>query len=72
LYNILIEFWIPMKLVKLIKMCLNETYGKVQVYILSDKFPIQKVYDKETLYRHYFSTLLYNMLLCRSRKFRWD
>jgi hypothetical protein len=26
LYNILIEFGIPMKLVMLIKMCLNETY----------------------------------------------
>jgi hypothetical protein len=25
LYNILIEFWVPMKLVRLIKMCLNET-----------------------------------------------
>jgi hypothetical protein len=29
LYNILIEFRIPMKLARLIKMCLNETYGKV-------------------------------------------
>jgi purine nucleoside phosphorylase len=27
LYNILIEFRVPMKLVRLIKMCLNETYG---------------------------------------------
>jgi hypothetical protein len=25
LYNILIEFWVPMKLVRLIKLCLNET-----------------------------------------------
>jgi len=31
LYNILIEFGIPMKLVRLIKMCLTETYGRVQV-----------------------------------------
>jgi sorting nexin-29 len=29
LYNILIEFGIPRKLVRLIKMCLNETYLKV-------------------------------------------
>jgi hypothetical protein len=29
LYNILIEFGVPMKLVRLIKMCLNETYSKV-------------------------------------------
>jgi len=31
LYNILIEFDIPMKLVALIKMCLNETCSRVQV-----------------------------------------
>ncbi|PNF23216.1 hypothetical protein B7P43_G02735 [Cryptotermes secundus] len=42
LYNILIEFGIPMKLVRLIKMCLNETYSKDRVgKHLSDKFPIQ-------------------------------
>jgi hypothetical protein len=29
LYNILIEFGVAMKLVRLIKMCLNETYSKV-------------------------------------------
>jgi len=31
LYNIIIEFCIPMKLVRLIKMCLNETYSRVRV-----------------------------------------
>ena len=31
LYNILIEFDITMKLVRLIKMCLNKTYSKVQI-----------------------------------------
>jgi hypothetical protein len=31
LYNILLEFGIPEKLVSLIKMCLNETYSKVCV-----------------------------------------
>jgi hypothetical protein len=31
LYNILVEFCIPMKLVRLIEMCLNETYSRVQV-----------------------------------------
>jgi hypothetical protein len=42
LYNILIEFGVPMKLVRLIKMCLNETYSKVRLgKHLSDSFPIQ-------------------------------
>ena len=41
LYNILIEFGIPTKLVRLIKMCLNEPYSRVRVCKhLSDVFPI--------------------------------
>ena len=40
LYNILIEFGIPKRLVRLIKMCLNETYSTVQGgKYLSDMFP---------------------------------
>jgi len=42
LYNIIIEFGIPMKLAELIKMYLNETYGRVQVHKhLPDMFPIK-------------------------------
>jgi hypothetical protein len=42
LYNILIEFGVPMKLVRLIRMCLNETYSKVRIgKHLSDDFSIQ-------------------------------
>jgi len=42
LYNILIEFGIPMKLVRLIKMCMTEMYSRVQVgKNLSDMFPIR-------------------------------
>jgi hypothetical protein len=40
LYNILTQFGIPMKLVRLIKMCLTETYSRVWVgKHLSDIFP---------------------------------
>ena len=31
MYNILIEFGIPVKLVRLIKMCLNGTYSRVRI-----------------------------------------
>jgi len=42
LYNILIEFGIPMKLVRLIKMCLTGTYSRVQIgKNLSHMFPIR-------------------------------
>jgi hypothetical protein len=41
LYNILEEFGVPMKLVRLIKMCLSEKYSKVCTKHLSDSFPIQ-------------------------------
>ena len=41
LYNILIEYHIPIKLVKLMKVCLNETNSRVQVVHLSDMFPIR-------------------------------
>jgi hypothetical protein len=42
LYNILIEFGIPKKLARLIKMHLTETYGRVRVgKNLSEMFPIR-------------------------------
>jgi len=42
LYNILIEFGIPMKLVRLIKMYMNKTFSRVWVdKHLSDMFPIR-------------------------------
>ena len=42
LYNILNEFGIPMKLVRLIKMCLPETYSRGRAgNNLSEMFPIR-------------------------------
>ena len=42
LYTILMEFGIPKKLVRLIKMCLTETYSRVRVgKNLSEMFPIR-------------------------------
>jgi sorting nexin-29 len=57
LYNILVEFGIPKKLVRLIKMCLNETYSKVRIgKLLSDKFPLQNGLKQ----RDALSPLLFN------------
>ena len=42
LYNILMEFWIPKELIRLIKMCLTETCSRVRGgKNLSDMFPIR-------------------------------
>jgi hypothetical protein len=60
LYNILLEFGIPKKLVRLTKMCLNETYSKVRIGKLSsDKFPIQNGLKQEDA----LSPLLFNFAL---------
>jgi hypothetical protein len=42
LYNILIQFGVPMESARLIKVCLNETYSKVHISKhLSNSFSIQ-------------------------------
>jgi hypothetical protein len=60
LHSILIEFVVLMYLVRLIKMCINETYSIVHIgKHLSDNFPIQngrKQVDALTL-------LLFNFVL---------
>jgi hypothetical protein len=59
LYKILMEFGIPMKLVRLIKMCVNETYRRVWVgKDISDMFPIRNGSKRGDVYHHCLSTLL--------------
>jgi hypothetical protein len=59
LSNILIEFGITMKLVGLIKMCLNESYSRVQAGLhLSYMFPV-----KNGLKQDVVSLLLFNFVL---------
>ena len=42
MYNILVDFGVPVKLVSLIKMCLTETYYRLPVgKNVSDMFPIR-------------------------------
>jgi len=60
LYNILIEFGVPMKLITLIKMCLTETYSRVRVSKnLSDIFPIRNGLKQ----RDALSPVLFNFAL---------
>jgi hypothetical protein len=73
LYNILIEFGVPMKLVRLIKMCLYETYSKVRIgKYLSDTYPIQNGLKQGDA----LLSLLFNFALKYAirmvQKTRWD
>jgi len=53
LYNILIEFCIPMKLVSIIKLCLTEMYSRVRVCKnLPTRFLLGMVRNMEKFYRH--------------------
>ena len=60
MYNILIEFGIPKNLVRLVKMCLTETYSRVRVgKNLSDMFPIRNGLKQGDV----LSSLLFNFAL---------
>ena len=64
LYNILIEFGVPKKLVRLIKICLNETYSRVWVgKNLSDMFPIRNGLKQGDALSPLLSTLPWSMPL---------
>jgi hypothetical protein len=42
LYNILVEYEVPIKLIRLLKMCLNEAYNRLLTgKHMDDSFPIQ-------------------------------
>jgi hypothetical protein len=62
MYNTLTEFGIPtklMKLLRLIKMCLNETYSGDQIdKMCLTYFVLRKYGIEEMLYRNCFSTFL--------------
>jgi hypothetical protein len=60
LYNILIEFGVPVKLVRLIKVCLNKAYSKVHIgKHLSESFPTQNDLKQGDA----LSPLLFNFIL---------
>jgi hypothetical protein len=62
-FNILIEFGVPMKLITLVKIYLNETYNGVNIgNYLCDTFLIENGL-KEDASTLLISTLLYNMPL---------
>jgi len=58
IYNIVVEFRILMKLVRLINICLNETYSKVRIdKHLSESFPIQNSLKQGDIHHNCFSSL---------------
>jgi hypothetical protein len=71
LYNILVEFGIPRKLVGLIKMCLNETYSTARIgkYLYEIFTPENGLKQGDAL-SPAFSTLLWNMPLEVSKRTR--
>ena len=59
MYNILADFGVTMKVVGLIKMCLNETFSKVHIgKHFSDTFPFKYGLKEGDAYNHCFATLL--------------
>jgi hypothetical protein len=59
LYKILVEFGVPKKLVRLVKMCLNETYSRVRVGKNVSDFPIRNGLKQGDV----LSPLLFNFAL---------
>jgi hypothetical protein len=72
LYSIFIESGIPMKLVRLIEMCLNETYSKIPKPIGKNQFSfsVQNWLKKGDAPSQMHFKLLRNMPLGRSKNTR--
>jgi hypothetical protein len=72
-YNILIEFGIRMKLVRLIKICLNETYNKVRVgKYLCDSFPIQSGVKQGDALSPLLLNFALEYVIRKIQEIRWD
>jgi hypothetical protein len=73
LYNILIEFGGSLKLVRRIKMCLNEVYSKVRVVKdLFENFPIQNSLKQgDPLLPLHFNFAL-DYAIRKTQKTKWD
>jgi hypothetical protein len=73
LSNILIEFGISVKLVRLIRMCLNETYSKVRIgEHLSDRLPIQSGLKQGDASSPLLSNFASGYGIRKCRRTRWD
>jgi hypothetical protein len=72
-YNTLIEFGTHMKLVRLIKICSNETYRKVRISkYLSKSFPIENGLKQGDVLSPLLLNFSLELPLGRSRKIRRD
>jgi hypothetical protein len=73
MYNILIEFGVAMELVRLIKMCLNETYSKFHTgKHFSETFHTQNGVKHRDALPPLLFNFAHNMPLARHKKIRWD
>jgi hypothetical protein len=72
LYNTTTEFDVAMKLVTLFEICLNKIFSKVRMDENLIQFLFIMMWKKEMFYRHFFSTLLYNVPSGRYKKTRKD